>query len=923
MNGAALKALSKWPTKNYVNIWVVREIDDQGEYQSWSGGTLGYAYPVSSSATNNPNANPSSNTLDGIVAVYFAVGNLPTGTNSDYRLMFRLNRTLTHEMGHHLNLQHTFDGESCSESSCTTQGDFICDTPPTVLNNNCSAPACGGTQQVRNHMDYTNENCRNMFSEGQKTRMRAVLTGTSRASLAASDKCPAMFTLDAAIANVLKPDTSSCEKSLAPLVVIKNKGSVALTSFTINYNLDGGTNKVYNWTGNLNPSQTDTVQLASLTATTGNHTVNISLTAPNGSADENTADNTVSKATNVKTGTGVRISIIADCYASETSWELRNSANTLVGSGGPYTDNTEGTEYGASGCLANDCYTFKIFDKYGDGLSGTSEPDCGVDGDFYIYDDNGNELARMTNAKFGSQTSKSFCLAGDPNELVANFTATPATATVGQSIQFNSTSTGNPAPNTFSWNFGDGGSAATASPTHSYTTTGVKSVTLIVSNGADSDTVTKTVTVAATYAPCDTVTNALAADTLTFYGLGAGKGYFPGTNGFAFTAYADKFVTAAPVTLRRLRVPVARAQATGSNSTLNLSIYGDNAGVPGTRIGVQAVAIQSLTAGFYADITLTSPITVNGTFYIGFEVPATADTVVIYTVKNRPAGGANTVYIQSGGTWRDANAIFTSGMNTSLGIQAFINSPVKAAGSVSPTAVCTGSPVNFVSISSNADSVRWTFTGPVSSSTITQPNGTITFTKAGKYDVNLIALGQCGQRDTLKSVVNVYDVPTVDGNATPNPLDLATGNLVTFTSAGSANVSTFTWNFGGGLTKNGPTVTNTYTQTGSYTVILKGTNAGCNRNDTVKIQVINSTGIDELAAKAVSIYPNPASQHITVKTDLVLRSVLLINSVGQQVPVQSSENHREIELGPIAPGMYILRLETDSGIIHKTIQISK
>lgn len=194
VNGLELKALSKWPTADYVNIWIVREINDQGEFGEWNGGTLGYAYPVSSSSNTNPGNNPSFNPGDGIVVVNFSLGNDPD--RSEGWMMYsntKLNRTLTHEMGHHFNLQHPFVANTCSETDCSTEGDFVCDTPPTVLNSNCNSPACSGTQLVENYMDYTGESCANMFTQGQKDRMRAVLEGFSRNSLTSSVGCSSTF----------------------------------------------------------------------------------------------------------------------------------------------------------------------------------------------------------------------------------------------------------------------------------------------------------------------------------------------------------------------------------------------------------------------------------------------------------------------------------------------------------------------------------------------------------------------------------------------------------------------------------------------------------------------------------------------------------------------------------------------------------
>ncbi len=184
-NGEDLKSLSRWPTEDYVNVWVVREIDNQGDYTTWTGGVLGYAYTVSPQPELDPGRNPALNPGDGIVVVNFALGNDPDGSEN-WNTLYRYSRTLTHEMGHHFNLQHTFKGQSCEEVDCTIEGDFVCDTPPTTLNTNCDEPACNGTQHVDNYMDYTDEACYGSFTEGQKIRMRAVLEGFSRGRLAIS-----------------------------------------------------------------------------------------------------------------------------------------------------------------------------------------------------------------------------------------------------------------------------------------------------------------------------------------------------------------------------------------------------------------------------------------------------------------------------------------------------------------------------------------------------------------------------------------------------------------------------------------------------------------------------------------------------------------------------------------------------------------
>ena len=245
-NESSVKALSRWDNRYYMNVWVVSEIENNGADLSnpsnWGGGTLGYAYQPTNPVTWNSD-------LDGIVVVNLCVGNDPNQSNG-----FRLwpwgaltNRTLTHEVGHFLALDHTFQGNSCSESNCNTQGDGICDTPPTVQGSTCNSPACNNTQ-VENYMDYTSETCQDQFTSGQSTVMRGVLAGV-RNALVNTSNCGVSTDFDAGISAISTPNGALCQTSFTPSVTLNNYGSTTLTSVQIQYFVDAGAPATYNWRG--------------------------------------------------------------------------------------------------------------------------------------------------------------------------------------------------------------------------------------------------------------------------------------------------------------------------------------------------------------------------------------------------------------------------------------------------------------------------------------------------------------------------------------------------------------------------------------------------------------------------------------------------------------------------------------------------
>jgi hypothetical protein len=215
--------------------------------------------------------------------------------------------------------------------------------------------------------------------------------------------------LDATMVQVISPAGTSCATSVTPSLQISNAGNATLTSLAIQYQVTGQSAQTYNWTGNLATGASATITLPSLDYGAGTFNITFSFTSINGLAtDDNAANNSISSGYSVTGGTNdVTLTLSTDCWGSETSWTLTDGGGNTLYSGGPYASTSTIT---VPMCLPDGCFSFNIFDSFGDGLGGTAFG-CGVDGNYFITDDNsGALLVEMTNANFGTGAVHSFCV---------------------------------------------------------------------------------------------------------------------------------------------------------------------------------------------------------------------------------------------------------------------------------------------------------------------------------------------------------------------------------------------------------------------------------------------------------------------------------------------------------------------------------
>ncbi len=381
-----LKSYSVWPREDYLNIWVVSEIDDNEA----GGGTQGFAYF------------PFDDVRDGIVILYNAFG-----TVGELKTYTDLNRTITHEVGHSLGLYHTFyntnsTSQCLNETNCNTQGDQVCDTPSTTANALCSGSENCPDAQVENYMDYTDENCRNTFTQGQAERMRTTLT-SSRATLLESLGCTPVAEIDLAAVSFKNPGVSQCLPEVAPELEIQNLGSNTVYSYEVLVTLDLNEPFRVHFDDTISSGTSKTISLPAISVPYGPHTLQAQITLDSGEADGWNGNDVISHSFAVEESDFWTISVSPDAFAGETTWTLVDSTNTTIMSGGPYENNIN-APYIQSGCVSVGCYDLTIFDAAGDGMQ--------FGGSYSLTSANGDILAEGEDTygdHFGSEELSTVC----------------------------------------------------------------------------------------------------------------------------------------------------------------------------------------------------------------------------------------------------------------------------------------------------------------------------------------------------------------------------------------------------------------------------------------------------------------------------------------------------------------------------------
>ena len=374
-----VKSTSSWNRDDYINVFVVPEINGN----DGGGGVQGFAF-----------VGPTGDVRDGITVLYNAFGT--EGTLKPGRDM---NRTLTHEMGHYLSLLHPFwNTSSCSDpGNCLATGDLVCDTPPTLENSACSEPACPGAMPA-NYMDYAPTPCRNMFTEGQRDRMRTCLATVRFDLLESTGGMPVVDT-----DYQLQPLESSqvCSDFWEPQLTVLNQGTTELEGGEIRWSINGVVMPPFGFDDVLPPGQSSTVFMPPTPLPIDTSEWIFSVRLANGGLDDYNANDSIAETVFRSNGESWTLTFTTDFFGLDLGWAVTDSSGVEVWGRDDYPIGS--ATYIEQGCLQEGCYTLELTDDDGDGFS--------FGGEMLLENEAGDTLAHITpdEGNFGSTIAFDVC----------------------------------------------------------------------------------------------------------------------------------------------------------------------------------------------------------------------------------------------------------------------------------------------------------------------------------------------------------------------------------------------------------------------------------------------------------------------------------------------------------------------------------
>ena len=492
-----------------------------------------------------------------------------------------------------------------------------------------------------------------------------------------------------------------------------------------------------------------------------------------------------------------------------------------------------------------------------------------------LYGDCSNEMIQTTNAWRAVGVGPAYI----PGQVNPNFTASNMVfCTVPALVNFS-----NQTPNglTYTWNFGDGSIATAtnnATTAHSYTANGTYTVKLKATGCSNAlDSLTKTAYIVVNVPGTPVVTDGSRC--------GNGSVGLFATGNAMLNWYASPGSTVVLGTGSTFNTPSLSSSTTYYvvNTVVNPPAFG---------------GILSNTGGGYlnnAGQWLVFDVTQNSTLN---SIVAYAQTAGTRTIELRDAF-ANTlnstvVNMTAGANTITLNYYLTPGTNYQLGLNINSASNMYRTNTNVNFPYSIASCVNITGSSAGTGFYYWFYKWSVSKENCASP--------AVAVNAN----------------VNPDPVAAVSAPVT----DMCIGEPVVAVS-GSPAGGTFS-----GATMSGNVFDPSVAGVGNYTITYSYTDGNsCSDSDNLVLKVSECTGIAASALNAayLTIYPNPVTDHVTIRNDGRERlSVIITDASGRLIIGQNLDSaEQDINTATLAKGLYLLNIRTTSGNTVKTVKLVK
>lgn len=414
-------------------------------------------------------------------------------------------------------------------------------------------------------------------------------------------------------------------------------------------------------------------------------------------------------------------------------------------------------------------------------------------------------------------------------QLSADFSVSRKTGCSPLVVNFTDQSSGN--PTSWEWKFGNGNSSTSQNPSTIYSNSGFKTITLIVSDGTNADTVIKqnhievfaTPDVDFTASPkteCEPITvdftdqstpgsGTLDSWTWDFPGGDPGNSGSPNPTGITYSQCGSYNVTLI---------------VTNSKGCQDFATKSDF---------IQATCIPE--ADFISQDTFGCQVPHTANFIDSSETNASMNYNWDFGDGNTGTGPKPSHTYQNTGLYDVTLDVITpSGCADTITKPAYIQvDSLVADFEANDTLICKQEAVQFNStVTGSSTGYQWTFDGAHPPTNNKDP--TITFDTIGTFDVELIVTFPNNCSDTVQKsdYIEVQPIPDAAFTTDSTTVDCQTPLTVNFND-NSSNATSWLWDFGDGNTSTQQNPIHTYTSEGNFNVSLTVTNtAGCTHTET-------------------------------------------------------------------------------------------